>query len=171
MLDYKITNISLSDINVIKKTYMLGNENKGNDPNNPYNERSDMSDYNRNLVNGKTFFCDTNNTELIEVIKKNIEIDDKHYISNIHYINYGVGHKAKKHDDLSSAVRTYIILLSDNFKGGEFRIEDQLVEFKIGDILEFDSALKHEVNLITEGSREVLVIWMSWNKKKDKSLL
>jgi len=171
MLDYRITNIDLFDIEKIKKIYHIGNENQGNDSNNPYNERSDMSDYNRNLVNGKTFFCDTNNTELVDVIKKNIQINEKHYISNIHYINYGIGHKAKKHDDLSSAVRTYIILLSDNFKGGEFRIEDEFVEFKLGNILEFDSVLKHEVSLITEGNREVLVIWMSWNKKKEKSLL
>jgi hypothetical protein len=164
-------NISVEDIEIIKKIYNKGEENVGDDINNVYNKRFKKEDYNTNLVSAKTFFCDLYNVELIDIIKKNIKILPDEYIANVHYINYGVNDEAKQHVDTGASVRTYIIMLSDNFEGGEFYLENKLIPFKLGDIIEFDANKMHEVKKVTKGNREVLVIWMKWNKKDKKSLL
>ena len=175
MLDYKIHKIEFSDIDLILDVYRDGVPNSGHNIDNPNNVRTDMNTYNSFLVNGTTFFCDTNNKKLLDVIEKNLEFEKDVYISNIHYIKYGIGNRAVKHHDLPSSIRTYIFMLADDFKGGEFILENKNIDLKKGDVLEFNGALKHEVKKITEGIREVLVIWTSRNKnlineKKEKTL-
>lgn len=164
-------NISLEDIEIIKQVYNKGNENIGDDLNNVYNKRFNKEDYNTNIVSAKTFFCDLYNTELIDIIKKYIEINQDEYIGNVHYINYGIGDGAKPHVDTGASIRTYIIMLNDNFKGGEFYLGEKMIPIKLGEMIEFDANKMHSVRKITEGNREVLVIWMKWNKKDKKSLL
>ena len=106
--DYKKYNILLEDIKTIKTIYNKGIENYGDDFNNIYNKRFNKENYNTNIVNAKTFFCDLHNNELIEIIKKYIVIHPDEYISNVHYINYGINDEAKPHVDSIASIRTYI---------------------------------------------------------------
>jgi predicted 2-oxoglutarate/Fe(II)-dependent dioxygenase YbiX len=62
-------------------------------------------------------------------------------------------------------------MLNDNFEGGEFYLEDELIPINLGEMIEFDANRLHRVKKVTKGNREVLVIWMKWNKKNKKSLL
>jgi len=169
---YKILNIEIEDVNHIKKVYRDGEENNGDLEHNPYNTRVDKNTYNTNLVKSETFFCDTSNKELVNVIKKYIGLNEMtEYISNIHYINYKIGEEAKEHVDTGKSIRTYIILLNSDFEGGEFYLEGNHVNLKIGQIMEFDANLLHSVKTITNGNREVIVIWVKNSQKKDKSLI
>jgi hypothetical protein len=164
-------NIDSNDIERIKQIYNKGNENSGDDINNIYNKRFKKEDYNLNIVSANTFFCDLYNKELIDVITKYIKIKPDEYIANIHYINYGVDDEAKPHVDTNASIRTYIIMLNDKFEGGEFYLQNKLVPFKMGDMIEFDANKLHSVKPIKNGNREVLVIWIKWNKKNKKSLV
>ena len=163
--------ISIEDIELIKKIYNKGTENSGDDVNNIYNKRFNKDDYNLDIIKAKAFFCDLYNDELVNVVKKYIKINPDEYIANVHYINYGVGDEAKTHVDKIASIRTYIIMLNDNFEGGEFYLENKLIPFKLGDMIEFDANKPHRVTPIKSGNREVLVVWMKWNKKDKKSLL
>lgn len=164
-------NLSIEDIEIIKNIYNKGEENIGDDVDNIYNKRFDKNHYNLNIVSAKTFFCDLYNVELIDIIKKYIKINQDEYIANIHYINYGIGDEAKSHVDSGASVKTYIIMLNDNFEGGEFYLENELIPMKTGDMIEFDANKLHSVKMVSNGNREVLVIWIKWNKKDKKSLL
>jgi hypothetical protein len=170
-MEYKITNVSISDINRIKKIYKNGEENTGNDLVNEFNKRYKKEEYNVNVVNAKTFFCDLNNVELINIIKKYILVLENEYISNVHYINYNIGEKALSHVDTGSSIRTTIFLLNDNYEGGEFFLNDVYIPLKLGQILEFEADLIHEVKEIKNGNREVLVTWIKKSQKNKKTLL
>ena len=161
-----------TDISEIKLVYKLGIENGGRDYSNIFNPMSNGNNYNVNIISSKTFFCDLGNEKLIKIIKKYIPINDKtEYISNIHYIKYLTGEEAKPHADKDSADRTFIMLLNDNFEGGDFYLENEKTEFKKGDLLEFDSSKIHSVKKIEKGEREVLVIWVKKISKDKKSLI
>ena len=156
---YNISKIELSDINRLKKIYNLGEENQGELD----FVRFDKNTYNTNLVKSQTFFCDLRNDELVDIIKKYITLDEtREFISNIHYINYQEGEEGKGHVDTHSSIRTYIILLSDEFEGGEFYINSKNLKLELGDVLEFNADLFHGVRKIKKGSREVLVIWIKY---------
>lgn len=171
-MNYKLINISIEDINVIKDVYRNGEENAGDLETNPYNKRIDKNDYSTNLVKSETFFCDTSNKELVNLVKKYITLNESiEYISNIHYINYKIGEEAKEHYDTWSSIRTYVILLNDNFTGGEFYLDNIHIPLKLGQIIEFDANLLHKVTPIIFGNREVIAIWILPSQKNKKSLL
>ena len=163
--------ISLDDIKVLKSVYDKGIENAGHDSNNIYNTRFSKDAYNLDKVKSETFFCDLNNTELLNVIKKYINVNNNEYISNIHYINYKEGEGALPHVDYPASIKTFLILLNDDFEGADFYLENEHIPFSMGEILLFDSNLLHEVKPVTKGNREVLVVWMKWNNKNKKRLL
>lgn len=163
--------ISFEDIDIIRNSYYKGDENSGDDPNNEYNKRFLKDNYNLKKVSAKTFFCDLNNTELMDVVRKNIPVTNKEYITNVHYINYGIGERALEHTDTGASIKTFLILLNNEFQGGEFYLRGKYVPFKVGEIIEFDASLLHEVKPVIDGNREVLVIWLKWNNKNKKSLL
>ena len=73
-MDYKKYNIELSDINIIKSIYRNGKENSGDSKDNQFDKRIDKETYRIDLVNAETFFCDLYNTELMDIIKKYIMI-------------------------------------------------------------------------------------------------
>ena len=163
--------ISIEDIEILKTIYNKGEENIGDSIDNIYNKRFDKNNYNLNKISATTFFCDLYNTELVDIVKKYITIRSDEYITNIHYIKYGVGDEAKQHVDTGASIRTYIMMLNDNFEGGEFFLEDELIPIKCGEMIEFDANRMHGVKKVIKGNREVLVIWIKWNKKDKKSLL
>ena len=77
---------------------------------------------------------------------------------------YNVGDYAKAHTDSYSA-QTSLILLSDNFTGGDFILDHKRVNFnKQGMFINFDSTKRHSVSEIITGHRDVLVMLFQ-NKK------
>ena len=170
-MEYKIHNISLDDIEILKKAYSIGEEGLGDDPNNPYNKRMNMETYNRAAISAETFFCNLYNKQLTDIVKKYITVNSDEYISNIHYINYKTGEEGKRHVDSGASEKTFIILLNDDFEGGEFYLKREPIPFKKGEILQFNGNHYHEIKPITKGNREVLVIWLKWNNKNQKSLV
>ena len=171
-MKYNIIKIEINDINLIKQVYRNGEENTGDIESNPYNKRIDKNNYSTELVKSETFFCDTRNKELVDIVKKYININETtEYISNMHYINYKIGEEAKQHVDTGSSIRTYIILLNDNFKGGEFYLDNIHIPLKLGEIIEFDANLLHKVTPIISGNREVIAIWILPSQKNKKTLM
>ena len=171
-MTHNITKMEINDINLIKKIYMNGEENMGDTETNPYNKRYNKNDYNIKLVKSETFFCDLRNKQLVDIVKKYININETtEYIADIHYINYKIGEEAKEHFDTGSSIRTFIILLNDNFEGGEFYLNDIYIPLKLGEVLEFDADLLHKVTPIISGNREVLVVWTKLSQKNKKTLM
>ena len=167
-----IQSISPVDINRIKEIYRVGEENGIAETDNPFVFRSSSSGYNTNLVSSETFFCDLKNEELVGIIKKYIQIDeDTEYISSIHYIHYREGEEAKEHTDTVSSIRTYIILLSDEFEGGEFYLENKHIPFRLGEMIKFDGTTPHSVKAVKSGNREVLAVWINRIPKHTKSMI
>ena len=168
---YNIINVNKEDIEEIKRVYRNGKENNGDLEENPYNLRTDKNEYNTKLVKSETFFCDTTNKELINLVKKYIRLNEKlEYISNIHYINYKIGEEAKEHVDTGSSIRTYLLILNDDYTGGEFYLRKDYIPLTIGIMIEFDADMPHSVRPIKTGNREVLVTWVKHSQKKEKSL-
>lgn len=78
----------------------------------------------------------------------------------IHTFKYHVGAYSKKHRDTNS-YNTFVIILEDDFKGGDFYLNDKLTKFgKRGDVANYiGHEERHSVTPITEGIRTVLVVW------------
>lgn len=171
-MKHNIIKIDINDINLIKKIYRNGEENAGDVETNPYNKRIDKNHYSTELVKSETFFCDTRNKELVDVVKKYININEiTEYIANIHYINYKIGEEAKEHVDTGSSIRTYIMLLNDSFEGGKFYLDNTHINLKLGEIIEFDANLLHKVTPIISGNREVIAIWVLPSQKNKKTII
>jgi predicted 2-oxoglutarate/Fe(II)-dependent dioxygenase YbiX len=171
-MEHKIIKIDINDINLIKQVYRNGEENGGDMETNPYNKRIHKSEYGTKLVKSETFFCDTRNQELVDVVKKYININETtEYIASMHYINYKIGDEAKEHIDTGSSIRTYVILLNDNFEGGDFYLDDIHIPLNLGEAIEFDADLAHKVTPIISGNREVFAIWILPSQKNKKTLM
>ena len=110
----------------------------------------------------KSYIYSLNNYNLKKILCEKFNEDIKNVYS-IHKLIYGVGGNAKKHRDRFTTHKTVSIILPGNFKGGEMFINDEIVEmFNPGDYIVFDGSKDlHEVKEITEGKREVLIIWFS----------
>jgi hypothetical protein len=168
----KIIKILNEDLYRIKQIYRNGMENAFPKPDNPFNLKVNKKRYNTDLIGSETFFCDLNNDELLNIIKKYIKLNEKtEYISNVHYIHYKEGEEAKQHRDGGSSIRTYVMMLNDEFEGGEFYLENIHIPFKMGEMIEFDALLPHSVSKIKNGDREVLVIWVDNSNKCKKTLI
>ena len=119
------------------------------------------------LLTEKSYMYSLNNYNLKKFLsdKFNEDIDD---VYSIHKLIYGVGGEAKKHRDRFTTHKTVSIILSDNFKGGDMYINDEFVEMNsLGDYVVFDGAKDlHEIKEITDGQREVLIIWFSKKQAK-----
>ncbi len=78
----------------------------------------------------------------------------------IHTVNYEVGGEVLEHIDANS-MNTFVIMLDDNFKGGDFYLNNKLVDFKKrGDIINYIGNISpHRVEKVTDGTRKVLVVW------------
>ena len=175
MKEYSITKLPDYDLELIKSLYRVGIENAGRKSDTLgflYSEILDKSMYNTNIVSSETFFCDMGNKKLLTLLNKYIQMNDEsEYISNVHHIKYIVGEGAKPHTDDSISDKSYILLLNDEFEGGEFYLDNRHIKFEKGDLLEFKGHLLHEVKEITKGYREVLVIFSKKKSKVKKTLL
>jgi hypothetical protein len=164
--------ISIEDINRIKEIYRDGQENGIKETDNPFIFRSDSKGYNTELVKSETFFCDLRNDELVGIVKKYVQInEDTEYLSSIHYIHYREGEEAKEHTDTISSIRTYIIMLNDDFEGGEFYLDTTHIPFGLGEMIKFDGTTPHSVKAVKSGNREVLAVWINRIPKHNKSMI
>ena len=77
--------------------------------------------------------------------------------------------KSKPHKD--SYDFTTVLLLNENFKGGDLIIENEKSNLKIGELVVFDSHEMHYVDKLTEGERYTLITFVNIKKKKEKSLI
>jgi hypothetical protein len=171
-MKHNIIKIDINDVNLIKQVYRNGEENGRDIETNPYNRRINKKKYRTTLVKSETFFCDIRNKELVNIVKKYININETtEYIANMHYINYKIGEEAKEHVDTGSSIRTYITILNNNFKGGEFYLDNIHIPLKLGEMIEFDADLLHKVTPILSGNREVLVIWILKSQKNKQTLI
>jgi len=114
------------------------------------------------LYTDRSFIYSLKNEKLKKILCDKFN-EDIQNVYSIHKLIYGIGGHAKKHKDRFTTHKTVSIILSDNFKGGEMYINEQLVEMnELGNYIVFDGGRDlHEVKEIIEGEREVLVIWFS----------
>ena len=90
---------------------------------------------------------------------------------NVQLAKYGVNQHYKWHTDTFALAGkpldrkiTAIVLLNDEFEGGEFQIrlyQDYTPELKKGSILVFPSILEHQVLPVIKGVRYSAVLWLS----------
>ena len=111
------------------------------------------------------FYCDLNN-KFLQDIANNI-IDENENIYSIHFVTYTVGDSCEKHIDRAS-YGTYIIILTDNYEGGELLIDDVDCKAKRGDVVYFNGNIEHhQVTKITKGTRNVLVLWTGKRRENE----
>ena len=89
-------------------------------------------------------------------------------VVSIHFTEYNVGSQTTDHRDSNSS-NTVLFLLNSATKGGDLRVNGQLIDFREeGSWIVYDGGkLLHGVTPIEEGFRKVMVIWYgeSINKK------
>jgi len=100
-----------------------------------------------------------------ELISKLYEISDKDELigleSNLalQFSEYKVGQCFHWHND-KSKIRSHIILLNNDFTGGELEFEGlNDLKLNIGDCITYDSNINHRVKKVISGARYSLVAW------------
>ena len=100
-----------------------------------------------------------------ELISKIYEISDKDELTGLEnnlalqFSEYRKGQYFNWHND-KSKIRSHIILLNDDFKGGELEFEEMDdLKLKTGDCITYDSNINHRVKKIIAGVRYSLVAW------------
>lgn len=163
--------IDTSDIEFLKENYRKYGETDIN-IDSTINDKLDKKNYNDDLFNFETFFCNKNNKELNKIISKYIKFENNEFVYSIHYNKYKVGDYIKKHVDgiAHSKIRTFTILLNREFKGGDFFIDETHIPIKYGEMIEFDGRNVHWTTPIVSGEREVFVVVLH-NLKKDKKTI
>lgn len=99
------------------------------------------------------------NKELLHFLTDITQLPQEDVVS-IHFTEYNVGSQTTDHRDSNSS-NTVLFLLNSATKGGDLRVDGQLIDFKEeGSWVVYDGGkLLHGVTEITEGFRKVLVIW------------
>lgn len=107
------------------------------------------------------------NKELLDFLTPITKLPQEDIVS-IHFTEYNVGSETTDHRDSNSS-HTFLFLLNSATKGGDLRVDGQLIDLKEeGSWVVYDGGkLLHGVTEIEEGYRKVLVIWYgkSINKK------
>ncbi len=85
--------------------------------------------------------------------------------NEIHILKYNEGSFFKEHLDGRDRYKSLIIQLSDSsdYVGGELVVEGETVSKKKGTVIMFDSQTKHKVNILEEGQRMSLILWLKPN--------
>lgn len=111
------------------------------------------------LPNIEIEYYSTNNEVLNKTLSEILEVKNVTPLT-IHTFKYHVGAYSKRHRDTNS-YNTFVIILEDNFKGGDFYLNDKLTKFgKRGDVANYiGHEERHSVTPIREGVRTVLVVW------------
>lgn len=120
-----------------------------------------------NLYTDKAWVYSLNNTSLNEFICNKFN-ESKDNLYTIHRLIYKTGGECKRHKDRFTTHKTVSLLLSNKFEGGDMYINDVKATMNnLGDYVCFNGGKDfHEVKPITNGIRDVLIIWFS--KKQSK---
>ena len=86
----------------------------------------------------------------------------------MHRLFYGKNGYAQKHRDRFTTHKTVSIIMGDTFSGGDMYVNNQLQNMnKIGEYVCFNGGTdEHEIKEITDGVRDVLIIWFSRKPSK-----
>ncbi len=83
----------------------------------------------------------------------------KFLANNIQFAKYTKGDHFDWHEDYNQ-INTIVILLNDDFEGGEFEVKDtEPLNLKTGDCVMIPSLVSHRVKPITSGIRYSLTMW------------
>jgi predicted 2-oxoglutarate/Fe(II)-dependent dioxygenase YbiX len=90
-------------------------------------------------------------------------------------LRYTPGGKYNKHKDsnhLNNRIYSFSIPLNvGEYKGGQFFLEDKVVELKTGRALIFNSSEYHGVKPVEQGIRFVIVGWIHKNTEQKRSII
>ena len=99
------------------------------------------------------------NDQIIEKLNSMITFFNFKNIDNMEIVKWPEGSVLAPHYDDGDFL-TFIIILNDDFEGGESVIENIEIKPKLGDLIIFSNGLYlHEVKKITKGERFVLIAW------------
>lgn len=126
--------------------------------------------YRNRLQQAKTLGHDSSQDKLIRNSKvyiwKDVDLEKKFKCTSMifQFSEYGVLNHYNWHDDYDTnshrkRKQTHVINLNKEYRGGEFELEQGIVELDVGDCLRFDSKLKHKVNPVLKGKRYSLTGW------------
>lgn len=101
----------------------------------------------------------TDNKKLNTILSESLGVNLKDPIT-IHRMTYYEGGMVPEHKDMNS-LHTYVIMLEDDFEGGEFYLRGEQLDFnKKGQVAYYMGMdAPHSVSEITKGIRKVLVVW------------
>lgn len=102
-----------------------------------------------------------NNPELINLLENTTGHKVNEFVS-VHHNIYQPGAKVLNHKD-SNSNRTFVFLLQSPAKGGIMELDGNQIDFSNeGDYIEYNGgSTEHGVTEVTEGIREVLVVWVN----------
>jgi predicted 2-oxoglutarate/Fe(II)-dependent dioxygenase YbiX len=112
---------------------------------------------------------------IVNEIRKDLTVD-----STFEFIQYSKDDHFEWHNDVrlnnpKTETISAIILLNNNFKGGDLLYRENLKITKsninVGSLIIFPSKLQHKVNKITEGFRYSLCCWFYKDNTKFKSII
>jgi hypothetical protein len=106
------------------------------------------------------------NKELINFLSSKTNLPKEDIVS-LHFTEYEVGGETTDHRDSNSS-NTFLFLLNSATKGGDLRVDNELLNFtKEGSWVGYDGGkLLHGVTKIEQGYRKVLVAWYGESKFK-----
>tara|TARA_Y100000592_G_C5469939_1_gene318854 strand:- start:1209 stop:1757 length:549 start_codon:yes stop_codon:yes gene_type:complete len=109
-----------------------------------------IQDYEK-FTNQKNFLCSRFSKIRFNKYTKNTNIQE--HVDHIHSLFDG--------NEKGIPVLSIVGLLNENFKGGNFYINNVLIKIKTGDVLVFPSCFlyPHQVKNITQGKRYSFVTW------------
>lgn len=128
------------------------------------NNKTDIRFVNTYFRDSKTCFVKLNNNDREKLISligflgvSSLPIDKE-----IQLLEYREGNFFRRHKDGVERYMTIIIQLSDemDYQGGELFVDDQQVSKKQGTVVMFDANTFHQLDEVTSGKRNVLVIWL-----------
>ena len=126
------------------------------------------------------------NSWFLDIIKKfiyeSIDIETTKLNLDSNILTYKVGDKFSKHIDLSPndtnpRIYTLGVLLSDEFEGGDLKVYDTMnkkvltLNKVVGNCYIFESTIEHEVEEITKGIRNSLIIHIKNTEVIKKNIL
>ena len=89
-------------------------------------------------------------------------IDKEAFVNYTEIVKWPEGESQDAHIDFDWHPYTSILYLNDDYKGGQTKVDDKIIQPKKGRIITFKgSKLTHEVLKITKGDRYTVPIWYS----------
>ena len=85
---------------------------------------------------------------------------DNSFVDYLQVVQRSAGNSLNAHFDFEDTVYSAVIVLNDDFEGGETFIGDEIIEPKKGrGMFFYGSKVKHGMNLVYEGDRHTIAAW------------